>query len=422
MENRFVVKGNIYSSRTEKEIAVWENAYLLAEDGKISGIFSYLPERYRGLPCTDYGDAMIIPGMTDLHLHAPQYSFRGTNMDMELLDWLNTNTFPEESKYRNMDYAERGYTAFSEDLKYSGTTRAVIFATIHREATTLLMEKLEESGLCTYVGKVNMDRNSPDYLCERSAEESLESTRAWLRAIEGRFRRTLPILTPRFTPSCTDALMKGLGKLRGELSLPVQSHLSENVSEIAWVRELCPWSGCYGDTYDRFGLLRGAVMAHCVHSSEEEIALLKRTDAFIAHCPQSNTNLASGIAPIRRYLSQGLNVGLGTDVAGGANLSMFRAAADAIAVSKLRWRIQDQSLSPLSFPEAFYLATRGGGRFFGEVGKLEAGYEADFLVLREKKRSVRTQSPLERLEQFFYLAEENGGISAKYVQGRKLFG
>ncbi len=423
MEHRknYLVKGNIFSSKSLSELNVYENSYMLVEDGLISGIYDSLPEEYQNLPMKDYGDAMIIPGMTDLHIHAPQYSYRGTGMDMELLDWLNTNTFPEESKYRDLEYAEKAYSSFTEDLKKSGTTRAVIFATIHREATILLMDKLEESGLCTYVGKVNMDRNAPDYLSEHSAAESLRNTREWLGEIKEKYNNTKAIITPRFTPSCTDELMKGLGELREEFDLPVQSHLSENLSEIAWVSELCPWSSCYGDSYRQFGLLKGAVMAHCVHCPDEEIEMLRQSGSFIAHCPQSNTNLSSGVAPIRKYIDLGLHVGLGTDVAGGANLSMFRAVVDSIQVSKLRWRLLDQSLSPLRFEEAFFLATAGGGAFFGNVGKLEKGYDADFLVLQEKRKSIREQSLKDRLEQYFYLAEENGEISGKYVKGERIF-
>ena len=176
--------------------------------------------------------------------------------------------------------------------------------------------------------------------------------------------------------------MKGLGELAAEYKVPAQSHLSENLSEIGWVKELCPWSTCYGDAYDHFGLLgEKTIMAHCVYSTDEEVDLLRRTGTYIAHCPQSNAQLASGIAPIRRYLDLGMNVGLATDVAGGADLSMWRCMADAVAVSKLRWRLVDQSLSPLTTQEAFWMATMGGGSFRqqpadgGRGGQLSVGAE-----------------------------------------------
>lgn len=286
-----------------------------------------------------------------------------------------------------------------------------------------LMDLMEATGLKTMVGKVNMDRNCPDFLVEESAEASLRETRLWLEEIKGRYSNTQPILTPRFIPTCTDELMEKLKGLQKQYGLPVQSHLSENMGEIAWVKELCPWSECYGDVYDHFGLFGGdvkTIMAHCVWSGEEETERLRERGVYVAHCPQSNTNLSSGIAPVRRYLDQELKVGLGTDVAGGSSASVFRAMADAIQVSKLRWRLQDESLKPLTVTEAFYLGTKGGGSFFGKVGSFEVDYEFDALVLNDS--GLRHPQPLnlqERLERFIYLADERH-IEAKYVAGKKV--
>ncbi len=167
-------------------------------------------------------------------------------MDLELLDWLNTITFPQEAKYADLSYAKKAYSIFVDDLKHSFTTRACIFATLHRPATELLMDMLEESGLTTMVGKVNMDRNGAPELQEKSAQASAQDTRQWLEEIKGRYDHTYPILTPRFTPSCTDELMTELGKIQREYHIPIQSHLSENFGEIAWVKELCPTSRFYG--------------------------------------------------------------------------------------------------------------------------------------------------------------------------------
>ncbi|MBR6825986.1 MAG: amidohydrolase family protein, partial [Oscillospiraceae bacterium] len=275
--NSFVLKGNICQSNRDGRIEVFPDSYLVCENGLWMGIFPALPEKYAALPLTDWEDRILIPGMSDLHIHAPQFSFRGLGMDMELLDWLNTYTFPEESKYADLCYADRAYSQFAKHLHRSATTRAVIFGTIHAPATTLLMEKLDATGLVTYVGKVNMDRNSPDYLREANAAASLEATEAWICDTRSRFANTKPILTPRFVPTCTDELLKGLGELSRKYKVPVQSHLSENLGEIAWVRELQPDAKFYGDAYDRFGLFGGdqpCIMAHCVHSCPEEIALM----------------------------------------------------------------------------------------------------------------------------------------------------
>ena len=417
--NSFVLAGDICYSTSPTQVSCTRDGYLVCIDGVSAGVFETLPDAYASLPRLDCTGQLIVPGMSDIHLHAPQYAFRGIGMDLELIDWLDSHAFPEEAHYADLAYAERAYGIFVEDLKRSATTRAVVFATLHIPATELLMDKLEQTGLITYVGKVNMDRNSPDDLRE-TREESARATRVWAERTAGRYARTRPIITPRFTPSVSDSLMADLAAIREEFDLPVQSHLSENLSEIDWVRELCPWSSCYADAYGHFGLLGPqTIMAHCVHSGDEEIELLRASGTYVAHCPQSNAYLASGIAPARRYLERGVNMGLGTDIAGGASLSMFRCMADAVAASKLRWRLVDQSLAPLTAQEAFWLATVGGGSFFGQVGSFAPGYELDALVLDDA--GIRTPHELgiwERVERYIYLAEEGGAIARKFVAGR----
>ena len=417
----FVLHGNVCYNTTPQEVRCVPGGYAVCVDGLSAGVFDELPERYACLPVVECEDQLVIPGMSDIHLHAPQYAFRGTGMDLELLDWLNTYTFPEEAHYADLGYAEKAYSIFSDDLRKSATTRAVVFGTLHVEGTELLMDKLEATGLSTYVGKVNMDRNGGENLEEDTAR-SVADTLRWLDEVDGRYERTRPIITPRFTPSVTDELMAELAKIAHGRDLPVQSHLSENPSECGWVKELCPWSSCYGDAYDHFGMLGArTVMAHCVYSDETETELLRRTGTYVAHCPQSNAQLSSGIAPIRRYLELGMNVGLGTDVAGGANLSMFRCMADAVAVSKLRWRLVDEGLAALTTQEALWLATVGGGSFFGKVGSFEEGYEFDALVLDDSNiRAPREMSVWERLERYVYLAEEGGRLVHKYVAGREV--
>lgn len=422
--NAFVVKGHICQSGSPGAIEITENGYVVVEKGVSLGVFRELPERYSALPTEDFGDRLVLPGMCDLHLHAPQFSFRGLGMDRELLDWLQTYTFPEEAKYRELAYADKAYEIFVRRLRQSVTTRAAIFATVHVPATELLMEKLEQSGLQTFVGKVNMDRGCPAYLCEASAEQSARDTERWLRDTKERFTRTRPILTPRFIPTCSDVLLQRLGALQREYEVPVQSHLSENLQEIETVRQLCPEAEFYGDAYDRFGLFGGeqpCIMAHCVYSDARELERIKKNGVYIAHCPESNINIASGVAPVSEYLKSGLNVGLGTDVAGGSHESMLRAIMHAVQASKLRWRLQDQQVRPLTVDQAFYLATAGGGSFFGRVGRFEPGYEFDALVLDDsllvhpQPLSVRA-----RLERSVYLADERCNY-AKYVSGRRLF-
>lgn len=415
----YLVHGDLCFSTAPRHIETMEASYLHVKDGKCISCYKELPEALSSLEIKDYSGNLIIPGMVDLHLHAPQYAYRGTKMDLPLLDWLNSNTFPEEAKYEDMNYAKAAYKNFVEDLKESPTTRAVIFATLHKEATLCLMDLLEKSGLETMVGKVNMDRNSPDYLTEHSAEEALENTRNWLQAIPKDYRHCHPILTPRFTPTCSDALMEGLGKIKKEKGIPLQSHLSENKAEIAWVKELCPDTKNYGESYDRYGLLQHSVMAHCVHTREDELELLKERECYICHCPQSNTNLQSGVAPVKHFLEKGAKLGLGTDVAGGANLSMFRAITDAIHVSKLRSCLLLEDAA-ITVEEAFYMASLSGGGFFGKAGSFLTGYEADFLVYERKRESIREGSLLERLEMLLYTENELFRMKAKFVSGRQI--
>ena len=420
----FILKGNIVYSKNKDELRILKDHYLISESGLVKGVFEKVPPEYAQVSVSDYGECLIIPGLTDLHVHAPQYTFRAMGMDMELLEWLETNTFPEEAKYQDLEYARRAYRIFTDNLKRSATTRACIFGTIHRDATLLLMDQLEQSGLVTYVGKVNMDRNCPDYLREESAEESGIQTVEWIKdVLHKKYQNTMPILTPRFTPSCSDELMENLKKIQMYYQIPVQSHLSENPGEIAWVKELCPWSEFYGDAYDRFGLFGAdckTVMAHCVYSGKEEQQRMKENGVFIAHCPESNMNLSSGVAPVRTFLEEGMHVGIGSDVAGGSTENLFKAMALAIQASKLRWRMQDDSLKPLTLEEVFYIATKGGGEFFGNVGSFEPGFELDAVVLNDT-RIVHSQNldVRERLERMIYLADERE-VRAKYVRGREI--
>ena len=430
MKNSFILKGNVCHTPEASALELCENAYLVCVDGRSAGIFDTLPAEYEDLELIDYSDKLILPGMVDLHIHAPQYAFRGMCMDLELMDWLNRYTFPEEEKYEELEYAERAYSIFVDAMKRGATTRACIFATRHRFATELLMEKMEESGLVSYVGKVNMDREASEKLTEESAEISAYTTFGWINATKDKFENTKPILTPRFIPCCTDKLMEELREIQMTYGIPVQSHLSESKGEIDFVNFLRPDNAFYGDSYNEYDLFGKnddndtdvkTVMAHCVWSTDEEVELMRRNGVFVAHCPASNMNLTSGIAPIRKYLDLGLNVGLGSDVAGGHSDSLFRAITDAIQVSKMYFRLVDESCKPLVFSEALYVATKGGGKFFGEVGSFEKGYELDAVVLDDSVLAHPQELTLaERVERAVYLGLDEKGIEAKYVAGRKI--
>lgn len=424
MTKTYALKGNIIYSKNQNEINCFENSYLICQDGKSMGVFKKLDEKYKDIEVIDFGEKIICPGLVDLHIHAPQYNFRGMGMDLELLDWLNTYTFPSEAKFKDEDYAKRSYQRFVDYLKYGPNTRHVIFASLHVKSTQILMDLMEESKMVSFVGKVNMDRNGGVDLEEKDANQSEKATLDWLESIKGKYKNTYPILTPRFIPSCTDELLEKLRKIKDEYNLPIQSHLSENLGEIEWVKELVPKAKFYGDAYnvfDLFGKNNKTVMAHCVYSNDDEQDLIKENEVFIAHCPDSNTNLTSGIAPAGKYLREGQKIGLGSDVAGGTHASIFKAMADAIKVSKLRYRLVDEKIKPLSLEEAFYMATLGGGEFFGKVGSFEKGYEFDAIVIDDEKLLEEDKFNLkQRLERIVYLSKDEDIVS-KFVRGNKIF-
>lgn len=424
MTKTYALKGNIIYSKNQNEINCFENSYLICQDGKSMGVFEKLDEKYKDIEVIDFGEKIICPGLVDLHIHAPQYNFRGMGMDLELLDWLNTYTFPSEAKFKDEDYAKRSYQRFVDYLKYGPNTRHVIFASLHVKSTQILMDLMEESKMVSFVGKVNMDRNGGVDLEEKDANQSEKATLDWLESIKGKYKNTYPILTPRFIPSCTDELLEKLRKIKDEYNLPIQSHLSENLGEIEWVKELVPKAKFYGDAYnifDLFGKNNKTVMAHCVYSNDDEQNLIKENEVFIAHCPDSNTNLTSGIAPAGKYLREGQKIGLGSDVAGGTHASIFKAMADAIKVSKLRYRLVDEKIKPLSLEEAFYMATLGGGEFFGKVGSFEKGYEFDAIVIDDEKLLEEDKFNLkQRLERIVYLSKDEDIVS-KFVRGNKIF-
>lgn len=418
-----VLKGNIVYMTDKDTLLELKNGYLSVKNGIVEKAYSdseFPAHEYADEEILDYGDKLIIPGMTDLHLHAPQFGFRGLGMDLELMEWLRKHAFTEEKKFYDINYAEKIYTKFADELLSSPTTRACIFATIHKDSSLLLAKILDKRGFSAYAGKVNMDRESPSWLTENT-QQSAEDTEDFIKSVLSECKNVKPIITPRFVPSCTDELMTKLGDLRSKYDLPVQSHLSENPEEIELVGKLNPKARFYGDAYDMFGLFGGAykaVMAHCVYSSDPEIELIRKNGVYIAHCANSNYSLSSGIAPVRKYLDRGLNVGLGTDIAGGFSISMFRAIQDTIAVSNLLWRLDESSPKSISFKEAFYLATMGGGGFFGKVGSFMEGYDADVLILDDSCEQYPMPVSLkERLERICCLSE-NGSVYAKYIKGK----
>lgn len=415
-----IYKAHILYTKEQSRFEVLENGYIAVDtNGRVTGVSTNLSSLdSEDAEIVDYGDRLLIPAMNDLHVHAPQYRNQGIAMDLELMPWLQNYTFPEEMKYADIDYAERMYRYFIHDLWRVGTMRACTFATIHTESTRKLMRLFQKAGMGALVGKVGMNRNCPEGLQE-SVEEMVKGYESLIAEFNEPDALVRPIVTPRFIPSCTPEMLRACGELAAKYHLHVQSHLSENRDEIALVQKLEPGSTCYGDAYDRYGLFgqTPTVMAHCVFSESEETALMKQRGVLVAHCPTSNLNVTTDIAPIRQFLNEGVRVGLGSDISGGHDLSIFRVMVYAIQMSKLHYQ-RNHAQSVLTLSEAFWMATKSAGSFFGRVGSFEPGYEFDALVIDDRKLLIDADySLLERLERFVYLGDDRL-IAARYCQGR----
>ena len=416
-----IIKGTIVSAPALGQLDITPGGYLVAEDGLIQGVYHALPEQYTGAPVEDYGDALILQSFADLHLHGAQYPMLGMGMDLPLLDWLNAYAFPTEARFADTGYAREIYRRLARELVANGTTRVCMFSSLHTDATLILMEELEKAGVTGYVGKVNMDRNAAPGVLEETTEESKRETLRWLDASQD-FHLVKPMLTPRFTPSCTDELMAWLGKLAAERELPVQSHLSENDREIEWVRQLHPDCAQYWETYAKYGLWNSrTLMAHCVWSDQRERAAMREAGVTVVHCPDSNVNVCSGTAPVRTMLEEGLKVALGTDIAGGDHLSMFDATASAIRASKVRQMTDPARPAFLTVPEGWYLATSGGASYFGQQPGFAPGNMLHALALADDQLpQPHPLTPQERLERAVYLRQK-GAIRAVWSEGRKVF-
>ena len=415
-----ILHGNIVSAPELGKLEIVEHGYLVAENGIIVGVFEHLPDKYIGHEIIGTGNNLILQSFSDMHLHAPQYAMLGMGMDMPLIDWLNTYTFPTEANFADPEFARKIYAELAAKLVANGTTRIVMFSSLHREGTLILMEEMEKAGITGYVGKVNMDRNGGENYQE-GTWESIKETLLWLDECE-QFKNIKPIITPRFTPCCTNDLMDVLGKLAKEKNLPIQSHLSENTSECAWVKELHPDCPQYWETYAKYGMWNGrTVMAHCVWSDERERQAIKDAGVYVAHCAASNENLISGYAPIRKMLDEGIKVTLGTDIAGGDSVSMFDATAAAIRASKARRIMDNWETEFLSVADAYYLATSAASEFFGEKPGFAEGNPLHAIVLRDNELlGVRDLSVRERFERCIYRRQHNA-IKSVWANGKKIY-
>jgi len=383
-------------------------------------------------------DQYLLPGLIDLHVHAPQWPQMGKALDKPLEKWLNDYTFPLEARYADVDFARRNYTELVSALLANGTTTAVYFATLHTESSVELARICLAQGQRALVGRVAMDDpfQCPDYYRDETAASAEAETRAFIRAVAelpgNTAKRVLPVITPRFIPSCTDDLLKRLGTVARETGCHVQTHCSESDWEHGYVKERLGKTDTVA--LRDFGLLTPkTILAHSNHIEDDDADLIKKTGAGVAHCPLSNFYFANAVFPLRAMLDRGLNVGLGTDIAGGHSPSVFDACRHAITASKALNDGVDARIKPehrgrpgsaVSFKEAFWLATAGaGGVLELPVGKLEVGYQFDAIVIDTRAAGSdiyihpAEDQPEDRLQKIIYNARRNN-ISRVWVDGK----
>ena len=352
---------------------------LVVEDGRISALGAaseVLPTLADDVEVSHYPDALITPGFIDTHIHFPQTGMVGSYGE-QLLDWLNEYTFPCEGQFADKAHADGVAQIFLKELLRNGTTTALVFGSVHPESVDALFEAAQALDLRLIAGKVMMDRNAPDYLTD-TAQSSYAQSKALIERWHGKGRLHYAV-TPRFAPTSSEAQLTLAGQLLREYpDVYLQTHLSENLQEIEWVKALFPERSNYLDVYDHYQLLgERSVLAHGVHLCDAECARLAETGSAIAFCPTSNLFLGSGLFNLPQAERFKVNVGLGTDVGAGTSFSLLHTLNEAYKVMQL----QGEKLNPF---KSLYLATLGGARALrleDRVGTLQPGTDADFVVL-----------------------------------------
>lgn len=370
-----------------QSVRYFADGLLVVEDGKVQelGRYEVVRSKYQNIPIVDYTDLLIMPGFIDTHIHFPQTEMIAA-YGKQLLEWLNKFTFPTERKFQDKTYAKQVAAIFLQELLRNGTTTALVFAAVFPESIEAFFEEADRLNLCMIAGKVMMDRNAPDFLtdtAESSYHESKQLIEKWHHKNRLRYA-----VTPRFAPTSTEEQLQLAGKLLSEYpDVYLHTHLSEDVDEIAWVKELFPQADGYLDVYDRAQLVTNrSIFAHGIHLTETEFQRLSEAEAAIAFCPTSNLFLGSGLFNLERAKSidSPVKVGMGTDVGGGTSFSLLQTLNEAYKVVQL----QRQKLTPF---QALFLATLGGAkalRLEDRLGNFEVGKEADFVVLNLRSTPI----------------------------------
>ncbi|MFC4565305.1 guanine deaminase [Nocardiopsis mangrovi] len=414
---------------TEKAMRYEEDGLMICQDGRITYAGPYESGRNSIPPdaaFTHYPNHIISPGFVDSHVHFTQVGMIASYGE-RLLNWLQDYVYPEEMKYSDKGYAEAGARLFCDDLLRNGTTTALVFTSTYPGSVNALFKESSKRGMRMAAGKVLMDTNAPQELCDASVEKAMKQTRKLIERWHGKDRNVYAVM-PRFPLACTREMLKAAGELWGELrkeypGLLMHSHIAENTDEVFEGRKAFPEFKTYLDVFRHYGLLGpGAVLAHGVHLTEKELKICHETKSAIAHCPTSNLFLGSGLFPLRdaKTPKRPVGVGLGTDVGGGTSLSMLATMDEAYKVSAL-----DEH--PADAIRLFYLATLGGAkalRMHKKIGRLEPGYEADFIVLDPKatpllaKRTETGDGSIEDLLFALAILGDDRAVEATYVAGR----
>lgn len=444
-----VVQGTAFHTPERGRVDQLENAvFAIASDGTIeallrpgSGDYQALVTRAetRGVLHRLDPDSYLIPGLIDLHIHAPQWPQLGKALDAPLEEWLLTYTFPLEAKFADHDFASAVYDELVRTLLAHGTTTAVYFGSVDFEANVILAQTCLRHGQRALVGKVAMDHpeQCPEYYRDDSAASALEDTSRFIETVQQMqpvgSSMVLPAITPRFIPSCTDTLLQGLGALAATTGCHVQTHCSESDWEVAHVRDRLGQSDA--EALDGFGLLTGrTILAHSNYITAADMTLLAKQGAAIAHCPLSNAYFANAVLPVRQALIRGINVGLGTDISGGFSPSIFDAARHALVASRHAASGTDPHVpresrgagtEPLSAADVFWLATAGGGRSLSlPIGLFRPGYAFDAICVRSNAANSAFRvdpamdSPADILEKLV-LTSDRSCISDVWVNGSR---
>jgi guanine deaminase len=383
MADQTILKGQVLSFANSPFDGAPADAVQLEEavviqDGKITdiGAFSALQSRHVDAKLVDHGDRIIMAGFVDAHVHFPQTAMI-SSWGKRLIDWLNSYTFPEEMRFSDPAYAIEIATRYLDLTTANGTTTMCSFCTIHPESVDAFFATAKARGQRVVAGKTCMDRNAPDGLRD-TAQAAYDESKTLLDRWHGVDRISYAI-TPRFSPTSTPEQLEALGALWAENpDCLMQTHLSEQLDEIEWVKSLYPSARDYLDTYEQHGLLgaRG-LYGHAIHLEPRERDRLREVGAALVHCPTSNTFIGSGLFDMAGLMAEGQRIGLATDTGGGSSFSMLRTMAAAYEIGQLRG-------TPLHPAQLLWLATVGSAKALHMdhlIGNIAVGMEADLVVL-----------------------------------------